>query len=183
RRGPEGDALAAGHGRAARAGGRPRRGARARHRRHRHRGPRIAGGAAERGRRQGHRGGDPGPAPARAGAGGLAEPEGTAADLPLLRARDRARPPHGRRVPAGAPRTYGTPPWRMRPSVARSMFPPETTHTTFPPPARPATTRLRSARVRIAEATASSGTTTDPSRRRRARGHISARTPFPPMPS
>src|SRR5262249_19072079 len=77
----------------------------------------------------------------------------------------------------------------------RSMFPPETTTTIFPRPARPlkaaATaqpaapseiTCARSATCRIARATSSSETTMDPANEQRS-GHIDSSTDLPPAPS
>src|SRR5262249_10908436 len=70
---------------------------------------------------------------------------------------------------------YGISPRRMVVSFAVSMFPPETTHATFPFPARPesaaateaapapsATTRPRSTSRRTAAATSASGMTSEP---------------------
>ena len=58
-------------------------------RRHRPRGPGVAGGAPQRRGHQGDPGRGAGPAHARLRPGGLAQPQGPAAHLPLLRARDR----------------------------------------------------------------------------------------------
>src|SRR5690348_2666077 len=89
----------------------------------------------------------------------------------------------------------GMPPSRIVASFALSMLPPDTTQTVLPrtpcasaaasgaAPAPSATTRARSASSRTAAAICSTVATSAPLNRLLTSGHISVRTPLPPMPS
>src|SRR5262249_7003290 len=91
---------------------------------------------------------------------------------------------------------YGADPVRIVARTAASMWPPETTQTMVPDgargdsaaateaaPAPSATIRAREARSRIAAAVSSRETTSEPARTDFTSGHISGRSPRPPIPS
>jgi len=116
----------------------------------------------------------------------------------LLEALDRAGPRLSARGyrPGVIARGYPFAPPRISASVLRLILPPETTHTTFPVPARPlsaaagasapapsAMTRMRSASVRTAPATSATGIVSAPSTSGATNGHMLSSTRRLPEPS
>ena len=105
---PEGAGQLARGGPPGRDGGRPGRAGGAGPGRHRPHEPGVVRDPAQRRRDQGRGGGHPAAAPAHPGPGGLAQPQGPAADLPVVRRRHRPRPGRRRgahRRPSG-PRSW-----------------------------------------------------------------------------